>query len=75
MVPMRPRVAGGPPPAWSLASPASGTTHGAHVWPSQPLTLSAAEYEAFLAEQNLVYSTSGRDPMYLATPIEATDGC
>lgn len=75
IAPTRTWLADGPPPACPVLTQQSWTTHGAHFWPSQPLTIPAAEHEAFLTERNLVYSTSGRDPMNLALSLESTDGC
>jgi hypothetical protein len=66
--PTRTWLTGGPPPACPVLLQESWVTHGAYLWPAQPQTISKPAYESFIAERNLVYSSTGRDPIAVAVP-------
>lgn len=73
--PTRGWLQGGPPPDCPVLLGADWTTAGAHLFPAAPETLSQAQYDRFLAERNVVYSSSGADPHALVVPRGNTTGC
>lgn len=66
--PTREWLAGGEPPSCPVLTQDSWTTHGAHFFPSRPLTIDRRAYEEVLGQRNTVYSASGRDPLVLSMP-------
>lgn len=61
-------LAGGERPGCPVLSQDSWTTHGAHFFPAAPLTIARGDYDAFLADRNVVYASTGRDPLVLSRP-------
>jgi hypothetical protein len=72
--PTRTWLTGGSPPACPVLLQESWITHGAYLWPAQPQTLPGQAYDSFVADRNLVYSSSGPDPLAIAAPRTARSG-
>ncbi|QLD87084.1 sodium/phosphate symporter [Natronomonas halophila] len=72
--PTRTWLTGGSPPDCPVLLQESWITHGAYLWPAQPQTLPKPAYDSFIADRNLVYSSSGRDPLAIAAPRTARSG-
>ncbi|WP_226010848.1 sodium/phosphate symporter [Halomicrobium salinisoli] len=66
---------GGPAPACPVLSERSWTTTGAHLFPAAPANISSGEYDRWLADGHLVYAASGRDPLALTVPRNASGNC
>ena len=71
-VPVGNWLTGGPPPNCPVLSAHSWTTSGAHLFPLAPATIPHARYHEWLAERNLVYTTSSHDSLSLTLPTTAT---
>jgi hypothetical protein len=66
----------GEPPNRPTLTEDSWTITGAHLFPAAPETISPAVHDTWIAERNLVYTTSGWDPLYFTfEPGTASDGC
>ena len=66
----------GPQPRCPVLSAESWTTTGAHLFPSAPETISDARYHKWLNNHDLVYATTGRNPLSLTIPTNrASSGC
>lgn len=61
--PTRTWLRGGPPPTQPVLTQRSWTTTGAHLFPLAPATVSAQRLSQFHDQNNVVYVTSGRDPV------------
>jgi hypothetical protein len=57
----------GEPPSGPTLTAESWTTTGAHFFPAAPETIPPAVHDAWIAERNLVYTSSGRNPLYFTT--------
>lgn len=68
-------LTGGEPPDCPVLSARSWTTSGAHLFPLAPATIPPARYRHWLAERNLVYTTSGSDPFSLTRPTTPSTQC
>jgi len=65
-------IRGGPPPDCPLLSQQAWTTTGAHLYPTAPGVIAAPTYENTLSTRNVVYTTSGYDPLVLSLPATRT---
>jgi hypothetical protein len=75
MEPTRTWLSGGPPPDCAVLSMDSWTTHGAHFWPAAPQTIAPDRYETTLTTRQVVYTSSGRDPLVVSLPSESAANC
>ncbi|WP_199174878.1 hypothetical protein [Halegenticoccus soli] len=63
-------LSGGPSPSCPTISQRSWTTTGAHLFPAAPETVTAGTYRGWTTERNLIYSTTGRDPLSISASPE-----
>jgi hypothetical protein len=68
MGPTRTWLRGGPPPACPTLSFGRWVSSGATFWPASPESIDDGRYEAALAERDLLYRSSGREPGALSVP-------
>ena len=59
---------GGPSPTCPVLSAQSWTTTGAHLFPSAPKTIDSDQYQKWLSSHDLIYASSGRNPLSLVVP-------
>ncbi|SIR76643.1 4-amino-4-deoxy-L-arabinose transferase [Haladaptatus litoreus] len=67
---------GGAVPSCPVVSQQSWTTVGAQLFPSSPKTIGYKSYEGSFQTRNLVYATSGNDPLIFTMPTNGDrQGC
>jgi hypothetical protein len=64
----------GAPPACLTVGQRSWTTTGAQFYPAPPVRLDRARYDRTLATRNVVYATTGRDPIVATVPPRGANG-
>jgi hypothetical protein len=61
-------LAGGPPPDCAVLSQESWATTGAHLFPSSPEAIDPDIYAEWRSSRNVIYTSSGLDPIAVSVP-------
>ena len=75
MGPTRNWLQGGPKPSCAVLSRRSWSTTGAHLYPASPAATSPHKYHSLLTNESVVYRNTGRDPVALSIPTNASMTC
>ena len=68
--------AGGQPPACTVVSQQSWTIVGAQLFPASPQRIPAGRYRHWAKEQNVIYASSGQDPLLITNfPTKSSKAC
>jgi hypothetical protein len=65
----------GKSPQCVVVSQESWTTTGAHLFPQAPETVARSEYSEWLFQRNVIYSSSGIDPIRVSTETTNFTDC
>lgn len=68
-------LSGGAAPRCAVVSQRSWTTTGAHLFPNAPETVPPDEYATLTGSRNVVYTSTGLDPVTVSVPRSGTSGC